>query len=193
MLVECGFTVATAPDGSEWTFRPSLGRIASLGSPHEVVALFAALHGPHAAQAAAYVLACLCDQEDASALIGWHDLNAEVDKPVWVPGLMPAPEQIVIARHLMRHGIVGKARPDAAGSGEYSDRFDAHEYVAAARVHLGMSAADAEGLSMTEFQTMLEMKFPDAARKADIPSADEYEAAMRRMREVQQRQEAAHG
>jgi hypothetical protein len=183
VLVECGFTVATAPDGSSWSFTPSLGRIASLGTPYEVVDLFAALHGPNAAQAAAYVLACLCDQEDVSPLIGWHEL--EPDAPRWVPGLMPAAEQIVIARHLMRHGIVGKARPDQAGSGDYSDRFDAAEYVAAARVHLGMSAADAEALSMSEFQLMLEMKFPDAARKVDIPSAEEYEAAMARLKERQ--------
>jgi hypothetical protein len=185
VLVECGFTVATAPDGSSWSFTPSFGRIASLGSPHEIVDLFAALHGPRAAQAAAYVLACLCDQEDVSPLVGFHDLSAAGDKPRWVPGLMPEREQIVIAQHLMRHSIVGKARPEQQSSGDYSDRFDAHEYVAAARVHLGMSAADAEALSMTEFQTMLEMKFPDAAKNSgrDIPSAEEYEAAMARLKE----------
>jgi hypothetical protein len=183
VLVECGFTVATAPDGTSWSFTPSLGRIAGLGTPYEVVDLFAALHGPNAAQAAAYVLACLCDQEDPLPLIGWHE-----GEPLrWVPGLMPAAEQIVVAQHLMRHGIVGKARPDAQGSGDYSDRFDAAEYVAAARVHLGMSAADAEALSMTEFQLMLEMKFPDAAKHSgrDIPSAEEYEAAMARLKERQ--------
>lgn len=70
MLVESGLVRATAGDGSEFTFRPSFGRIASLGSPGEIVALFAALHGPHAETEAAYVLACLCDQEDVSALIG---------------------------------------------------------------------------------------------------------------------------
>lgn len=184
MLVECGFTRAQAPDGSEWTFRPSLGRIASLGTPHEIVALFAALHGPNAEKEAAYVLACLCDQEDPSPLIGWHEFDSERRLPRWVPGLMPGAEMVVIAQHLMRHGIVGKARPDKAGSGEYSDRFDATEYVTAARVHLGMSAADAEALSMTELQAMLEMKFPpQPGSAADIPSAEQYEEAMRRMKE----------
>jgi hypothetical protein len=52
--------------------------------------------------------------------------------------------------------------------------------VAAARVHLGLSTADASGLSMTEFQTLFEMKFPDAGRKGrrDVPTRAEYEATM---------------
>lgn len=177
MLVECGFVRATAGDGVEFSFTPSLGRIASLGSPHEIVHLFAALHGPNAAKEAAYVLACLCDQDDSLPLIGWTDEAGDH------PGLMPASEQIVIARHLMQHGIVGKARP-SNGEGKFSDRFDAAEYVAAARVHLGLSSADAEALSMTEFQTMFEMKFPEAGeKKRNVPSREEYDAAMKAHKE----------
>lgn len=172
---------ATTDDGQEFTFRPSLGRIAALGSPHEIVAVYAGLHGPDAAAQAAYVLACLCDQEDATALIGWVEPGAtEKDPPRRVAGPMPEAEQIVIARHLMRHGIAGKARP-GTGEGKYSDRFDAAEYIAAARVHLGLSSADAEALSMTEFQTMFEMKFPELAaadKKRDVPTREEYDAAM---------------
>jgi hypothetical protein len=183
VLVECGFVRAAASDGGEWTFTPSLARIAALGDPHEIVALYASLHGTNAAQAAAYVLAGLCDQDDPSPLIGWHeDALEEGGRPIlrWHAGQMPEVEQIVIARHLMQHGIVGKAKPEQQGSGKYSDRFDAAEYIAAARVHLGLSSADAEALSMTEFQTMLEMKFPDAtkASKRDVPTREEYDAQM---------------
>ena len=92
------------------------------------------------------------------------------------PGTMPAAEQVILARHLMHHGIIGKAKP-GKGGGQYSDRFDAAEYIAAARVHLGLSSADAEGLSMTEFQTMLAMKYPESQEK-QIPSRDEYRKAM---------------
>lgn len=173
MLVECGFVRATASDGAEFTFTPSLGQIASLGSPHEIVTLYAGLHGPNAAKDAAYVLACLCDQDDPTPLLGWTD-GAERHQ-----GLMPAAEQITIARHLMQHGIVGKAKP-GQGDGKFSDRFDAAEYISAARVHLGLSSADAEALSMTEFQTMFEMKFPQAGeKKRDVPSRAEYDAAMK--------------
>lgn len=180
MLVECGFVRAAADDGREWTFRPSFGRIATLGSPHEIVSLYAALHGPDAAAQAAYVLACLCDQDDPTPLIGWRDeAGAHA-------GLMPQAEQVVIARHLMEHGIVGKARPGkaAGGGGKFADAFDASEYVAAARAHLGLSSADAEALSMTELQQMLEMKFPDAGkRERDVPTREEYDAQMAAFKE----------
>ncbi|WP_343639033.1 DUF6246 family protein [Roseateles sp.] len=183
MLVEAGFVRAVDSDGREWTFRPSLGRIASLGTPHEIVAIYAGLHGPKAATEAAYVLACLCDQEDASPLIGHIAEGGE-----WVAGLMPPDEQVIIARHLMQHGIVGKASP-GKGGGKYSDRFDASEYISAARVHLRLSSADAEALSMTEFQTMFEMKYPEQSGKGkerDVPSRDEYRERIRKM-------EAKHG
>ena len=171
MLIECGFVRAVAPDGTEYTFTPSLARIASLGDPHSIVKLYADLHGPRAEIEAGYVLACLCDQDDPTQLIGWIDSDGLRN-----PGTMPSAEQVILARHLMHHGIVGKAKP-SKGGGQYSDRFDAAEYIAAARVHLGLSSSDAEGLSMTEFQTMLAMKYPESQEK-QIPSRDEYRKAM---------------
>ena len=50
-------------------------------------------------------------------------------------------------------------------------------------MHLGLSSDDAEGLSMTEFQIMFEMKFPDSKKEKakDIPSREEYDAAMARL------------
>lgn len=177
MLIECGYVRATASDGSEWTFAPSFSRIASLGSPKEIVSLYAGLHGPRAAQDSAYVLACLCEQEDPAPLVGW------VDDQGLHPGLMPTDEQIILARHLMHHGIVGKAKPDR-GDGNYSDSFNAAEYIAAACVHLGVTKSDAEQLSMTEFQIMFEMKFPGKNKTRDVPSREEYQAAMSAIKEL---------
>lgn len=180
MLVERGYVRAVASDGTEWTFAPSLARIASLGRPREIVEIYAALHGHRAAETAAYVLSCLCEQADPAPLIGWAEDEPGAARPRWVPGLMPAAEQIIIARHLMQHGICGRARPGAANTdGSYSDSFDAAEYVDAARVHLGLSGAEAEALSMSEFQAMLEMRFPDKAPKRDMPTREEYEETMR--------------
>jgi len=177
MLIECGYVRATASDGTEYTFCPSFSRIASLGSPKEIVILYAGLHGPRAAQDAGYVLACLCEQDDPTPLIGGvNDSGA-------FAGLMPTNEQIIIASHLMQHGIVGKAKPDK-GDGKFSDSFNASEYIAAACVHLGLSRADAEQLSMTEFQTMFEMKFPEQNKTRDVPSREEYQAAMKAIKEI---------
>lgn len=169
-----------AGDGAEACFRPSLGRIAALGSPQRIVELFAALHGPKAQAAADDVLAGLCDPEDIQAL------PALIGEPKVTPdgvrldgGAIPPGERVILARHLMRHGVVGTASPEKTGSGGYSDRFEASEFIAAARVHLGLSAADAEALSMTELQRMLEMKFPDRdGASRNVPTRAEYDAHM---------------
>lgn len=176
MLVECGYVRVTAADGGEWTFAPSFGRIASLGNPQEIVKLYADLHGPKSADTATYVLATLCEQDDPTPLVGWMDSQGSH------AGAMPASEKVIIARHLMQHGIIGRAQP-GKGDGKFSDRFDAAEYISAARVHLGLSSQDAEALSMTEFQVMLEMKFPDANKRRDVPTREEYQAAMKAIKE----------
>jgi hypothetical protein len=210
MLVECGLTRAQLPDGSEWTFRPSLGRIAELGSPREIVELYAALCGgsgapvpvvgaemqpwagawlqpwggmpdrrsQHMVAAAERILAALCDTEDVTPLTGWRDADG------WHPGAMPEAEMVLIAQHLMRHGICGKARPGSGEGGGYAQEFHAAEHVAAAVAHLGVSRDEALDMSMTELQLLFEAKFPDAAKKRDVPTEDEYAAFMSRMKEL---------
>lgn len=185
MLVECGFIRATDGEGREWSFTPSLGRIARLGTPREIVELFAALHtADDPTPTALYILAALCDQDEPADLIGYLDEDRR-----HVPGLMPAAEMLLIARHLMQHGCVGESKPDGQGrsAGAYAADFKASEFIAAARVHLGLSSADAEALSMTELHQMLAMKFPDregdGTRHRDVPTRAEYDAAMARLKE----------
>lgn len=175
MLIEHGYVRVQTTGGQEFTFLPSLARIAALGSPREIVQLFADLHGHRAAETARYVLTGLCEQEDPLPLVGWLDEGGVH------PGLMPKGEQLIVARHLMVHGIMGSARP-GKGDGEFCDTFNADEYISLARVHLGLSAAEAEALSMTEFQALWAVKFPDAAAQRDVPDEDEYEAVMARVR-----------
>lgn len=176
MLVECGFVRVTLNDGGEYTFTPSFKKIASLGNPAEIVTLFGELHGMRAVEAARYILTVLCDQEDPTRAVGWHNM----DNGEWVNGEIPPDEQHILAVHLMTHGIAGKAKPDAkADDGKYASEFNAAEYVSAARVHLGLSSADAEGLSMTEFQMMLQMRFPESSEQTrNVPSREEYRKFM---------------
>lgn len=182
MLVESGFVRVSLNDGAEFTFTPSFQKIASLGNPAEIVRIFGDLHGKRAIESARYILTVLCDQEDPTRAVGWHDL----DRAAWVPGEIPPDEQLILAVHLMTHGIAGKAKPDAkSDAGKYAQEFNASEYVSAARVHLGLSSADAESLSMTEFQTMLEMRFPEAGRQQKaIPSREEYRKFMESVKGV---------
>lgn len=175
----------------EWTFTPSLGRIATLGTPREIVELYGDLHDPERADAAArFILATLCDQDDATPLIGWLD-DALQDHA----GQMPPAEQVIIARHLMQHGIAGKAKPGGRGGqeGRYADAFHAAEFIAIARVHLGLDGDEAEALSMTELHGLLELKFPEAFKGRDVPTREEYEAGMAAMRAIQAAKEKRGG
>lgn len=71
---------------------------------------------------------------------------------------------LVIAQSLITHGIIGKAKVrhlQRHESGEATSEFRAFEYISAARNHFGMSRAEAEQLSMTEFQLLIAAKYPD--------------------------------
>jgi hypothetical protein len=181
MLVEHGFVRAQLPDGREWTFTPSIGRIADLGTPAGIVETYAALHGPRAPRLAREILAALCDQDDATDLIGWLDADGTEHQ-----GAMPPSERVILAQHLMQHGVCGKPQEQGRGDGgSYSSTFEAAEFIALARVHLGLTQAEASGLSMTELQHLMRVKFPEQGKTGarDVPTREEYEAAIRRLKE----------
>lgn len=212
MLVEHGFSLAHLDDGTEFSFTPSLRRVARLGTPRQVVETFARLHGPLALSAARQVLAAFCDQGTealprlvgkpyAAALRPLHEVWGG-DGPRWKPGAMPAEHQVGMARHLMLHAVIGIAKPgDGDGDGEFAEEFDASEHIAAARVHLGLSAAEAEACSMTELQQMVATKFPsdEERKRRRAPSLAELEATERDVAESEVRRaarravEGAHG
>ncbi len=177
MLIECGHVRAQTVAGAEYSFTPAIGRIAQLGTPREIVELYAELHSQKAETAAMFILYTLCDQSDPSELLGWVD-------DVFHSGEMPPGEQIILARHLMRHGIIGTAKQDRKGDGKFSQEFKASEYIGAAMIHLGMSRQEAEGLSMTEFQQLFEIKFPDSNKHKDIATREEYMAAMKHFEDM---------
>ncbi len=189
MLVEHGFTRATLADGTEYTFTPSLGRVAALGHPREIVELFGRLHGPGAAAAAREVLSVFCDHGDLAPLIGEPEpeppaFGFRLDKPPrWKPGAITERAQVILARHLMQHAVSGKARPgtNTDGEGEYATEFHVSEHIAAARVHLGLSAEDAAACSMSELQQLISAKFPseEERKRRNAPSLAELEATER--------------
>lgn len=168
ILTEIGQVGVTTKDGREYTLHPSFFNIASIGSPEEIVSTYAALHGSDALNAARVViLACGGDLE----LTGHYGDAGE----------MPDADQIIIAKHLMQHGIVGKVKK-SSGGGKYSPRFDAAEYILAAQAHFGMTRADAGELTMTEFSMLLDMKFPEQ-KTHEKPTQDDYRSLERAIEE----------
>ncbi|MGZ0799616.1 DUF6246 family protein [Kluyvera ascorbata] len=177
-------------DGEDYLLRPSFEAMTRIGSPAEIVQTYATIHGndvtqfievcsgtlerfpewlsPSFNRAAERLLStCMhvlqaCCEDDLTTMIGeWKGWRHCV---VYRPGLMPKSDIIVVAQHLMQHGVVGKAKVrqlQRHETGERTTEFKAFEYISAARSHFGMNRAEASQLTMTEFQILLAAKYPD--------------------------------
>lgn len=114
---------------------------------------------------AAMSVLAVCCQEDVTPLIG-ELVPGRSGKWAFVyrPGKLPLRDMVVIARSLIMHGIIGKAkvrRLQRNESSQSTTEFHAFEYISAARTHLGISREEAEQLTMTEFQQLLATKYPE--------------------------------
>ncbi|WP_145546722.1 DUF6246 family protein [Yersinia intermedia] len=110
---------------------------------------------------AMHVMQSCCD-EDVTPLIG--EWRAGKKGVIYRRGGMSTGEIILIAHTLIEHGVMGKAKirkPQRAETNSYVNEFRAIEYINSARIHFGISRAEAERLTMTEFQLMLNAKYPD--------------------------------
>lgn len=128
-----------------------------------------------AMMAAISVITACCDK-DATRLVG-EIIPGKTGKWTFVyrKGLMHPIDMIFIAQSLITHGVIGKAKVRQLQRNESTQgttEFSAFEYISAARNHFGISRAEAEQLSMTEFTLMLAAKYPDQKGL----TRDEYQA-----------------
>ncbi|MGC8426689.1 DUF6246 family protein [Mixta calida] len=126
--------------------------------------------------AAMNVMQACCDR-DVSALIG-ELVPGKSGKwgMVYRKGKAPMQNLVLIAQSLITHGIIGKAKVrqlQRHETGKATTEFNAFEYINAARNHFGMSRQEAEQLSMTEFQQLLAMRYPEQKGY----TREEYDAA----------------
>lgn len=135
-LTEIGELRISLTDKS-YFFKPSFRAMNEIGTPKEIVEMYATLNGadylqtmqhieglPPGAQiqvmkavskpvygrhvlSAAYIVMQACCEEDVSMLIGGWKPTARGVR--YVPGVMPVNDIIIIARNLLDHGIIGKS------------------------------------------------------------------------------------
>lgn len=135
-LTEIGELRISLADKS-FFFKPSFRAMNEIGTPKEIVEMYATLNGadylqtmqhieglPPGAQiqvmktvskpvygrhvlSAAYIVMQACCEEDVSMLIGGWKPTARGVR--YVPGVMPVNDIIIIARTLLDHGIIGKS------------------------------------------------------------------------------------
>lgn len=192
--------------GKDYLLRPSFEAMARIGTPGEIVQTYATIHGNDVAQlidmcadklrhfpdwltpsfyrasekllSTCMIVLQACCEDDLTPMIGeWKGWRHCV---VYRPGQMPKNDIIVLAQHLMQHGVVGKAKVrqlQRHETGERTTEFKAFDYISAARSHFGMNRIEASQLTMTEFQMLLAAKYPDQkgfTRDEYDSIADEY-------------------
>ena len=97
---------------------------------------------------------CYEGEKDIAAIIGGY--KSVRGKLVYSIGKANTKEIIILARHMMKHGVTGDS--DSKGEGEYSDEFNPAEFVEVAADLLKMPFAEAEQLTMTRLIRMLERR-----------------------------------
>lgn len=135
-LTEIGEMRISLSDRS-FFFKPSFRAMNEIGTPKEIVEVYAKLNGidyvaplqrveylPFGAQmqvmktiskpvygrhvlSAAYIVMQSCCEDDVSVLIGGWKPTPRGVR--YAPGIMPVSDIIIIARNLMQHGIIGKS------------------------------------------------------------------------------------
>lgn len=135
-LTEIGEMRISLSDRS-FFFKPSFRAMNEIGTPKEIVEVYAKLNGidyvaplqhveylPFGAQmqvmktinkpvygrhvlSAAYIVMQSCCEDDVSVLIGGWKPTPRGVR--YVPGIMPVSDIIIIARNLIQHGIIGKS------------------------------------------------------------------------------------
>lgn len=135
-LTEIGEMRISLSDRS-FFFKPSFRAMNEIGTPKEIVEVYAKLNGidyvaplqhveylPFGAQmqvmktiskpvygrhvlSAAYIVMQSCCEDDVSVLIGGWKPTPRGVR--YVPGIMPVSDIIIVARNLMQHGIIGKS------------------------------------------------------------------------------------
>ena len=135
-LTEIGEMRISLSDRS-FFFKPSFRAMNEIGTPKEIVEVYAKLNGidyvaplqhveylPFGARmqvmktiskpvygrhvlSAAYIVMQSCCEDDISVLIGGWKPTPRGVR--YVPGIMPVSDIIIIARNLMQHGIIGKS------------------------------------------------------------------------------------
>lgn len=169
---EVGLTFAER----EVVLRPSLYAMSKLGTPTEIVEIFATLFAPNARPRdvfhAALDVIQACTDEDISDFTGHMGSRYGT----WVSGHIPMPDLLPIGRSLARHGIVGvvpEIKRAAPAEGDYKAEFDPREFVSQAIAHLGFSEDDAWNMTATSFILAMRAKYPPEQSKA--PSKEDLE------------------
>ncbi|MCP4991347.1 MAG: hypothetical protein GY928_36430 [Colwellia sp.] len=194
--------------GQQYDFIPSFEAMNRIGNEEDLMKVFASLHhiaessyftsikthNPQIAEAirkqagkaqlrAAHLVLSSCCTSDCSAMIGKFSMGK---KFYYQPGFESPTILIELAKSLMHHGIVGESSSKVVNkSREAKQELDITKFVQLARLHLNFSRDEAWHLTMTEFLSLWEEKFPpDDKQKDAAMSNEEYMDSIKRLEAI---------
>lgn len=169
--------------------RPSFFAMSQIGSPTEIVEATATLLSPDPVRrqlhpwiyrrfirarfewALSVCYACAESPESAGELFGGVAPGFK-----YRPGLVPPEDIVLLAKGLIRHGVLGNvlnAKPSSRR--DYLKEFVAEKFVAEAMAHLNAGENDAWQMTMTSFIAAMRSKFPPAQEKASATAPNKAE------------------
>lgn len=143
-------------DGRKFDLIPSFKNIEKIGTPEQIISTFELLNIPHFDKTmfvtAMHVLECCVEGEDKdlSHIYGGIAPNYHGDKIMWIKGVEPSQNAVIMARHMLMHGVCGDSESVDKSGAEPVREFNASEFVAAARRVLEVSLEEAKRMTMTE-------------------------------------------
>lgn len=191
--------------------RPSLYAMTTLGSPTEIVEIFAEIYSQPAfiehmpddpagvREAGDRMNVVIMRKHWRRMLFLSHEiLNACANGESLVDfigepgerygsyrlGKVPPEAMLALARSLMHHGCIGKATDQEKGKssgGGYSRSFEALHYVSLAVAHLSLTEAEAWNMTMTSFQGHWEAK---NGKQKERRYEDEHDSTMKWLKAV---------
>lgn len=183
ILTEVG-EIGVHVGGEDFILRPSLYAISRLGTPRQIVEIYACVMGEPSGdlwrrEQFEWALAVInqCSDRDVSEIFGYIGEDLRYNR-----GAAPVEHILPLARCLLKHGVVGALPPlpnSHRDEDDYVQEFDARSHVAAAMAHLGVSERDAWGMTMTSLVAALRAKFPPVVSNAPgarAPTKEQHEA-----------------
>lgn len=202
MHIDYGHFKANTPLG-DFDFYPSLENMVKIGTPEEIVNIAnqvnmteyhewlstanpndqatiyqAFIQAKNKAVSAAHLIMLSCCKQDVTPLIGKVVMGPS--KIHVQPGFITDYDEIIaLARHLIKHGVIGKSDNEkVTKNAKPVTQFMAHEYVSMARRHLNMSRDEAWSMTMTELIMELDAINPKKEESPTGPTDDEYDEIM---------------
>lgn len=162
VLTKLGEVGIHTTEGRTFVLRPSLYAMSLLGESEEIVETFQKVMEGDIATALVVLDACGSDDfvKVSSDIFGYFDYTAKGWE--FIEGIEPPETAVVIAQHLMVHGVTGNKKPSrfAKSQESYTTAFKPEELASLATAHLGYNEKDSWNITLTGLLLAIKAKYP---------------------------------